>query len=174
VSNPAGQRSSTGGEPKRKMHDTQEIVTAILGTTIVAFTLTLTGISFSMVGDGARMQNAITVLTLLFALAGVVVGYYFGRVPAEKRANTATEAMDIASTAMDAANKDKRTIISKAAEIHDGMEDKMDQAHLTPSMLPNLTKDDLTDEQWDQIKAILTSVHEGISSITLPPSERSN
>lgn len=174
MSNPAVQGSSTGGKPKRKMHDTQEIVTAILGITIVAFTLTLTGIAFSMVGDGARMRDAITVLTLLFALAGVVVGYYFGRVPAEKRANTATEAMDIASTAMDAANQDKRAIISKAAEIHDEMAEKMDQAHLTPSMLPDLTKDDLTDEQWDQIKAILTSVHEGISGITLPPSERSN
>jgi hypothetical protein len=170
VSNPDVQSSSTGSKPK--MHDTQEIITAILGITIVTFTLTLTGIAFSMVGDGARMQDAITVLTLLFALAGVVVGYYFGRVPAEKRANTATEAMDIASTAMDTANQDKRAIITKAAEIHDGMEYKMDQAHLTPSMLPNLTKESLTDEQWDQIRAILTSVHEGISSITLPPAER--
>jgi hypothetical protein len=174
VSNPAVLRSSTGGTPKQKMPDTQEIVTAILGITIVAFTLTLTGIAFSMAGEGTRMRDAITVLTLLFGLAGVVVGYYFGRIPAEKRANTATEAMNIASTAMDAANHDKRAIITKAAEIHNGMEDNMDKARLTPSMLPDLTKESLTEEQWDYIKAILASVHEGISGITLPPAERSN
>jgi hypothetical protein len=66
--------------------DIREIVAAILGIAIVTFTLALTGLAFSMAGEGARMRDAITVLTLLFGLAGVVVGYYFGRVPAEARA----------------------------------------------------------------------------------------
>lgn len=165
------------------MLNIREIVTAILGIAIVAFTLALTGLAFSMAGDGPRMRDAITVLTLLFGLAGVVVGYYFGRMPAEaraveaqKRADTASDAMDTASKAMDAANQDKRAIISQAAAIHDGMEDKMDKAGLTPSLLQNLTKESITTQQWDQIKAILTEVHTGISGITktLPPSERSN
>ena len=121
------------------MLNIREIVTAILGIAIVVFTLALTGLAFSMAGDGPRMRDAITVLTLLFGLAGVVVGYYFGRMPAEaraveaqKRADTASDAMDTASKAMDAANQDKRAIISQAAAIHDGMEDKMDKAGLTP------------------------------------------
>lgn len=165
------------------MLNIREIVTAILGIAIVVFTLALTGLAFSMAGDGPRMRDAVTVLTLLFGLAGVVVGYYFGRVPAEaraveaqNRAKTASDAMDTASRAMDAANQQKRAIISQAAAIHDGMEDKMDKAGLTPSMLQNLTINSITPNQWDQIKAILTSVDAGISGITntLPPSERSN
>src|SRR5215469_7244617 len=165
------------------MLNIREIVTAILGIATVVFTLALTGLAFSMAGDGPQMRDAITVLTLLFGLAGVAVGYYFGRVPAEaraveaqKRADTANDAMDTASKAMDAANQDKRTIINQAAAIHDGMEDKMDKAGLTPSMLENLTIDSITPHQWDQIMAILTSVDAGISGITktLPPSERSN
>lgn len=83
VSNPADQSSSTGRKSERRMQDMREIVTAILGISIVLFTLALTGLAFSMAGEGPRMQDAITVLTLLFGLAGVVVGYYFGRVPAE-------------------------------------------------------------------------------------------
>jgi hypothetical protein len=156
--------------------DIKEMVTAILGIAIVTFTLALTGFTFSMAGEGARMQDAITVLTLLFGLAGVVVGYYFGRVPAEARAVEAQKRADTASDAMDTANQDKRAIINQAVEIHDGMEDKMDKAGLTTSMLQNLTKQNITDEQWDQIKAILTQVDTGISGMTkvLPPSERSN
>ena len=51
------------------------------------------------------MQDAITVLTLLFGLAGVVVGYYFGRVPAEARAVEAQARANVASDAMDLATK---------------------------------------------------------------------
>lgn len=160
VSNPAERRSPTRGEPNPKMYDVREIVTGGLGIAIVAFTLAMTGIAFSMAGEGARMRDAITVLTLLFGLAGVVVGYYFGRVPAEKRADTATKAMDIAM-------QGRKDIINQADEIHNDMQRGMDKAGLDPSMLqdPNLTKDSVTPEQWEQIKKILAQAHSGISKM---------
>jgi hypothetical protein len=158
------------------MQDMREIVTAILGIAIVLFTLALTGLAFSMAGEGPRMRDAITVLTLLFGLAGVVVGYYFGRVPAEARAVEAQARADVASNAMDLANKDRTGIINQAAEIHNEMEGIMDKAGLTPSMLQNLTMDSVTSGQWEQIKEILMLAQTGISSMTkiLPSSARSN
>jgi hypothetical protein len=171
VSDPAEKGSAAGGKSKRKMYDTQEIVTAILGIAIVAFTLALTGFAFSMAGEGARMRDAITVLTLLFGLAGVVVGYYFGRVPAEKRANTATDAMDLA-------RQDKTVVMNQADKIHNDMQRGMDKAGLDPSMLqdPSLTLNNVTPGQWEQIKNILAQAHTGISNMTqaLPSSARFN
>jgi hypothetical protein len=153
------------------MYDIKEIVTGILAIAIVLFTLAMTGVAFSMAGEGARMRDAITVLTLLFGLAGVVVGYYFGRVPAEKRADTATDAMHVAI-------QDRTGIINQADEIHNDMQRSMDKAGLDLSMLqdPNLTLDRVTPEQWEQIKKTLTLAQTGISNMTktLPSSARSN
>lgn len=158
------------------MQDIREIVTAILGIAIVIFTLALTGLAFSMAGEGPRMQDAITVLTLLFGLSGVVVGYYFGRLPAEAHAVEAQARANIASEAMNSANQDRTGIINQAASIQDDMQGAMDKAGLTPSMLQNLTMDSVTPEQWKQIKEILVQAQTGISSIvkTLPSSARSN
>jgi hypothetical protein len=139
------------------MHDMnfmREVVTAILGISIVIFTLAMTALAFGMAGE-ARMRDAITVLTLLFGLAGVVVGYYFGRLPAEKRADTATDAMDLAM-------HDRTEIISQAAKVHDDMENRMDEAGLTSSMLRD--KDHkLTDQESEHIKEILMQVQQDIS-----------
>jgi hypothetical protein len=171
VSNSAEQRSSTGDKTERRTHDVTEIVTGILAIAIVAFTLAMAGLAFSMAGEETRMRDAMPVLTLLFGLAGVVVGYYFGRVPAEKRADTATNAMDLAM-------QERTGIINQADKIHNDMQRGMDKAGLEPSMLqdPSLTKDRVTTEQFEQIKNILTLVQTEISNMTetLPPSARSN
>jgi hypothetical protein len=153
------------------MPDVREIVTGFLGIAIVIFTLTMTGLSFSMAGKEAQMQDAMRVLTLLFGLSGVVVGYYFGRIPAEKRADTATDAMDLAI-------RDRTGIINQADKVHNDMQRGMDKAGLDPSTLqdPNLTLNDVTSEQWEQIKKILAQAHTGISGMTenLQSSARSN
>jgi hypothetical protein len=171
VSNSAEQRSSTGDKTERRTHDVTEIVTGILAIAIVAFTLAMAGLAFSMAGEETQMRDAMPVLTLLFGLAGVVVGYYFGRVPAEKRADTATNAMDLAM-------QERTGIINQADKIHNDMQRGMDKAGLEPSMLqdPSLTKDRVTTEQFEQIKNILTLVQTEISNMTetLPPSARSN
>lgn len=171
MSNSAEQRSSTGNKTERRTHDVTEIVTGILAIAIVAFTLAMAGLAFSMAGEETQMRDAMPVLTLLFGLAGVVVGYYFGRVPAEKRADTATNAMDLAM-------QERTGIINQADKIHNDMQRGMDKAGLEPSMLqdPSLTKDRVTTEQFEQIKNILTLVQTEISNMTetLPPSARSN
>jgi hypothetical protein len=171
VSNSAEQRSSTGDKTERRTHDVTEIVTGILAIAIVAFTLAMAGLAFSMAGEETQMRDAMPVLTLLFGLAGVVVGYYFGRVPAEKRADTATNAMDLAM-------QERTGIINQADKIHNDMQRGMDKAGLEPSMLqdPSLTKDRVSTEQFEQIKNILTLVQTEISNMTetLPPSARSN
>jgi hypothetical protein len=60
-------------------------VTALLSISIVAYTLYMTYRAFGMVGDPTRMGDAKDLLTYLSGFAGVVVGYYFGRVPADAR-----------------------------------------------------------------------------------------
>ena len=45
----------------------------------------MTGRAFGMAGDATRMGDAKDLLTFLSGFAGVVVGYYFGRVPADAR-----------------------------------------------------------------------------------------
>jgi hypothetical protein len=161
---------------RQKMQDLREIVTATLGIAIVGFTLAMTGLAFSMAGEGPRMQDAITVLTLLFGLAGVVVGYYFGRVPAEARAMEAHERADTASTAMTLANQVRAGLIKQATEMHDEMQDIMDKAGLTPSMLQNENLDRLTSQQREQVKQIAMRAETGVSTMmkTLPLPSGSN
>ena len=60
-------------------------MTAVLGIGIVVYTLVMTGRAFGMAGDATRMGDAKDLLTFLSGFAGVVVGYYFGRVPADAR-----------------------------------------------------------------------------------------
>ena len=60
-------------------------MTAVLGIGIVAYTLYMTYRALGMVGDATQMGNAKDLLTYLSGFAGVVVGYYFGRVPADAR-----------------------------------------------------------------------------------------
>ena len=64
----------------------KEIVTAVLGLLIVGYALYLAYLTFSYVDDPTKMSEAKDVLLLILGLAGVVIGYYFGRVPADARA----------------------------------------------------------------------------------------
>jgi hypothetical protein len=63
----------------------KEVVTAVLGLTIVIFTLAMAYKVFTYVGN-QNISDAKDVLMLVLGLAGVVIGYYFGRVPADARA----------------------------------------------------------------------------------------
>jgi hypothetical protein len=67
----------------------KEGVTAILALAIVGTTLYWMGMAFGMAGDATRMGDAKDVLALMSGLSGVVIGYYFGRVPSEARASQA-------------------------------------------------------------------------------------
>lgn len=74
----------------------KEVVSAALGLAIIGFTLYMAAAAFSFVGNSQSMSDARVLLTLMLGLSGVVLGYYFGRVPADMRAAQAQERTDAA------------------------------------------------------------------------------
>ncbi len=77
----------------------KELVTAVLGLTIVIFTVTMANRTFGLVGrTDTDLTAAKDLLLLMLGLAGVVVGYYFGRVPADARAAQAQQQANAATT----------------------------------------------------------------------------
>jgi hypothetical protein len=100
----------------------KEGVTALLGVGIVAYTLYMTYRAFGMVGDATRMADAKDLLTFLSGFAGVVVGYYFGRVPADARTAQAQQQIGRAVS-------DKEQTMSTMGDMKEkltDLEDKMD------------------------------------------------
>jgi hypothetical protein len=101
----------------------KEGATAVLGVGIVAYTLYMTYRAFNMVGDPTRMGEAKDLLTYLSGFAGVVVGYYFGRVPADARTVQAQQQIGQAMS-------DKEQTMSTMGEMKKdlaGLEDKMER-----------------------------------------------
>jgi nitrate reductase gamma subunit len=74
----------------------KEVVAALLGLAIVIYTLILAYNTVILAGD-PKMTDAKDILMLMLGLAGVVVGYYFGRVPADARATQAQEQANAAT-----------------------------------------------------------------------------
>src|SRR5262249_49674914 len=92
---PANQRSGgTTWTPDLIMHFIKELITGFLAVVIIIITLILIWRTFSYVGETNRFNGARDLLTIVLGLAGAVVGYYFGRVPAEARATQATGRAD--------------------------------------------------------------------------------
>jgi hypothetical protein len=91
----------------------KEVVTAVLGIGIVAYTLYWTGRAFAMAGDPTRMGDAKDLLTFLSGFAGVVVGYYFGRVPADARTAQAQQQIGQAVSEKDQAMGEKDQAMGK-------------------------------------------------------------
>lgn len=64
----------------------KEAVTAIIGLLLVGFTVYLSVRAVNNAGESDKMGDSKDILQVLVGLAGVVIGYYFGRVPADARA----------------------------------------------------------------------------------------
>ena len=90
LTNPATSVTGTT-QPATKIPDLnfKEIVTAAIALAIVT-----TMIVFLWQGFNAKTleENQKYIIGIVLSLAGTVTGYYFGRVPAEKRADTAERA----------------------------------------------------------------------------------
>jgi hypothetical protein len=82
--------------PEQKIQGFKEIVTAILGVMVVGYTLYLAVKTFGFAGD-TKITDAKDVLQVVLGVAGVVIGYYFGRVPADARAAQAQEQANAAT-----------------------------------------------------------------------------
>jgi hypothetical protein len=77
--------------------DFKEIITAGIALAIVATLIVLLWRGFAL--GGGLGDNQKYILGIALSLAGTVTGYYFGRVPAEKRADTAERAENEAKDA---------------------------------------------------------------------------
>jgi preprotein translocase subunit SecG len=99
-------QSKSDWTPELRLQRFKERVTAILAFLLVMSTLLLTYLAFGMVGEDNRMRDAMGVLSLMFGLAGVVVGYYFGRVPGDARAVQAQQTTDSAMKQVSSANSE--------------------------------------------------------------------
>lgn len=80
--------------PELRMQLIKEIVTAVLAFLIIIFTLVIAWRSFNLIGNAAKVAQAKDVLTVMLGVAGVVVGYYFGRVSGDARASQANASAD--------------------------------------------------------------------------------
>lgn len=78
----------------------KEVVAALMGLAVVGFTLVLAMTALNKyVTDATQMSNAKDILLLVLGPAGVVIGYYFGRVPADARAAQANQTAQQATVA---------------------------------------------------------------------------
>jgi hypothetical protein len=115
----------------------KEGVTAILALAIVGTTLYWMGMAFGMAGDSNRMGDAKDVLALMSGLSGVVVGYYFGRVPSDARAS---QAQQQTVDAVQETGRMKARMVTMVGEV-----DKMERSG-------SITRDDA-----DRIKGLMPS-----------------
>jgi hypothetical protein len=72
----------------------KEIITGLLGLAIVLTMLVMLVVSFTKPLEDAQWSRVKDLLLYMNGIAGVVLGYYFGRVPTEIRAQTAERAAD--------------------------------------------------------------------------------
>jgi hypothetical protein len=88
---PASQPKTQGSRwtPQFILDAIKESVAALIGLGLVGFTGVLAYRTASLAGNPAKLADSKDVLQLMLGLAGVVLGYYFGRVPAEARATQA-------------------------------------------------------------------------------------
>lgn len=69
----------------------KEVVTALIAILLVWTTISLVRALLGTIGDPSRFNQAKDILSMMTGLLGVVLGYYFGRIPAEARAAQAQE-----------------------------------------------------------------------------------
>lgn len=104
--------------PELKMQFFKEVFTALLALVIIGVTTVIALLSFSMAGDTKKMGDAKDLLTIMLGVAGVVVGYYFGRMPSDARAAQATSRADEAVS-------QREQMKAKAKGLADEMDDVM-------------------------------------------------
>lgn len=93
----------------------KEGVTAGLGVIIIIATIILMWPSLSS-GDTTKLPMAQGIFAILGGWGGVVLGYYFGRIPAEKASDTANQAADKARDDTKQANAGKTMTIIEASK----------------------------------------------------------
>jgi hypothetical protein len=152
--------------PELRMQRFKERVTAVLAFLLVVSTMVLTYRTFGMAGEEGQMKDAMGVLSLLFGLAGVVVGYYFGRVPGDARAveahQTTQMAMDTMSR-MSGASSSANQMAEKTRQIGADLDAAMNSANLTPEKLA--ARSALDNHEIRELANILRLLQQEISEL---------
>jgi hypothetical protein len=104
--------------PELTMQLIKEIITATLAFAIVGFAIWMAVRTWLLAGDATKLGDAKDVLQLLLGPAGVVVGYYFGRVPADARAA-------IAQREANAATADAQDVKTRSSELADRIDEAL-------------------------------------------------
>jgi hypothetical protein len=100
--------------PDLRMQAFKEVVTPLIGLILVSFTVYFAVRTVDVAGDAAKASGTQQVLTLMLGLAGVVIGYYFGRVPADAQAAQARREAHVAVAGAEAISSRAESL---AAEI---------------------------------------------------------
>lgn len=123
----------------RKIVIGKEIVTGIMGVAIITVTLVVALITIFSVSNAETHAAAKDVLLFLNGLVGVVLGYYFGRVPGEVRAEKAESEAKEARSDLDRTVSEVRGILEEsttAAERSGGN----GEVSLTPAQVEHLRR----------------------------------
>ena len=122
---PQGATSMNEGKPSQSVLDrlaiwdkqlatAKEAITGCLGITIVLATLiaaTVALLAVFTVGNEKVWAAAKDILVLLIGLVGVVLGYYFGRLPGEARADKAEAEAKATRSSLDRTLTEVRTVL---------------------------------------------------------------
>jgi hypothetical protein len=113
----------------------KEVVTAIIALIIIGSTIALVARSFGLIGNSSHINQAKDLLSIMLGLVGTVIGYYFGRTPADARATAAT-------TRADQATAEKEHVKARARSLADDLDGIM-----APTALNSLTRGEVGPHQ---------------------------
>jgi hypothetical protein len=116
-----GKKKETQWTPEQKNQRLKEIVAALLGVLIVLITLILALKTYRYVGDATKISDAKDILQVLIGLAGVVIGYYFGRVPADAHAVQAQEQANAATAQSEQVSAQAEVLAGQVDQVMDRM-----------------------------------------------------
>lgn len=103
----------------------KEIVTAGLGVMIIVGMLLL--LWPLLTKDTPDITNAQAIFSILGGWGGIVLGYYFGRMPAERAATKAEAIASATEIAKDAAVASEKTTLVETENLMSGMEETLEK-----------------------------------------------
>jgi hypothetical protein len=125
----------------------KEAVTAIIALLLVWTTIRVITSLLGFVGDELRMNQAKDLLSVLTGLMGVVLGYYFGRIPAEAHAAQAQEQANQAVAQGEQAKARSEMIGERAGELADQASDLVAGMQNAPMTRGQATSNEVL-KQW--------------------------
>jgi hypothetical protein len=125
----------------------KEAVTAIIALLLVWTTIRVITSLLGFVGDEMRMTQAKALLSVLTGLMGVVLGYYFGRIPAEAHAAQAQEQANQAVAQGEQAKARSEMIGERAGELADQASDLVAGMQNAPMTRGQATSNEVL-KQW--------------------------